>query len=317
VFDAAVEAGVAAFLEGSRNRPTRRFLPAWSGLVSRSGWRCGCWCSCRWRSAAVRHEAERIGGRSWEMHAVDDALYAGQRMKHLRLEPTVMTAPLPPAQSGDGGVPSPRRMLEALLAGHGFTVTGGRTGTLQVDAQLITYPQQAEDIVMGQVDVVAQHPDLASPQLVESLAAAARTWHQVITECVDKSQRSVLHVLIAGLLDHTACAGEVSWEPFHHRGGEFDLCTGLLLWQRWGDGERPDLPGAFDRILGALEQMELTRKIHSLRIFTAHHDHQLTANEVLLDGQPWPSGETIVAQLTPPPTSDLITTRLFALLIPR
>jgi hypothetical protein len=45
--------------------------------------------------------------------------------------------------------------------------------------------------------------------------------------------------------------------------------------------------------------------------------HQLTANEVLLDGQPWPSGEGIVAHLTPPTTSDLISARLFALLIPR
>ena len=37
---------------------------------------------------------------------------------------------------------------------------------------------------------------------------------------------------------------------------------------------------------------------------------------MLLDGQPWPPGESIVANLTPLATSDVVSARLFALLIP-
>jgi hypothetical protein len=255
--------------------------------------------------------------RSAEVNAVNQALNAGHlhRMEDAQFVPVVMIAPLPPVQAGDGGVPSPRRLLEQLLAGHGFTVTDGRIGTTQVDAQFVAQPRPDADTVMAQVDFVVQHPDLASPRLVESFAAAAPTWRQAIGECAGKFGESVLHTLIAGLLDRTACAGQVSWEPYHHRGGDFDLCIGPLL-QQFSEAEGPDLSGALDRMLGALEQTALARKIHWLRIFTCHQQHQLTANEVLLDGQPWPAGESIVARLAPPATGDLISARLFALLIP-
>jgi Family of unknown function (DUF6348) len=207
-------------------------------------------------------------------------------------------------------------LFEELLAGHGFTVTDGRVGTTQVHAQLIIHPRPAADTVMGQVDFAVQHPDLASPWLVESFAAARPTWHQAIGECVGKFQQSVLHTLITGLLDRTACADQVSWESYHHPGGDFDLCTGPHL-QLFSDAEGPGPRGALDRMLGALRQTALARKIHWLRIFTCHDHRRLTTNEVLLDGEPWPAGESIMASLTPPTTSDLTGVRLFALLIPR
>jgi hypothetical protein len=131
-----------------------------------------------------------------------------------------------------------------------------------------------------------------------------------------KFQQSVLHTLITGLLDRTACADQVSWESYHHPGGDFDLCTGPHL-QLFSDAEGPGLRGALDRMLGALRQTALARKIHWLRIFTCHDHRRLTTNEVLLDGEPWPAGESIMASLTPPTTSDLTGVRLFALLIPR
>jgi hypothetical protein len=353
VFDAAVEVGVGAFLEGESPPADeavlasleqagvddwlavrllvflplafgRRLLPGaqlsdffidGSGEYRLADEPVFAWASQR-AAEAVRPEVERVGLRSSEVNAANQALKAGDRMEDMRAGPVVVTAPLPPVQAGDGGVPSPRRLLEALLAGHGFTITGGRIGTTQVDAQLVARPRPAADMVMAQVHFVVQHPDLASSQLVESFAAAAPTWRQAIGECADKFGRSVLHPLITGLLDRTACAGQVSCKPYHHRGGDFDLYTGPPL-QLFSDAEGPDLPGALDRMLGALEQTALARKIHWLRIFTCHRDHQLTANEVLLDGQPWPPGESIVARMTPPTTSDLISARLFALLIPR
>lgn len=352
VFDAAVEVGVAAFPEG-KSPPADEavlasleqagveywlayrllvFLPLAFGRRLLPGARLSDrvidgdkeyrldddpvfgWASQR-AARAVRHEVGRIGLRSSEVNAANQLLRAGDQMEDIQFTTVAMTAPLPPVPAGDGGVPSPRRLLDALLAGHGFTVPGGRIGTTQVDAQLVTLPRPTADTVMAQVDFVVQHPDLSSPRLVESFAAAAPTWRQAIGECAYKFGESVLHTLIAGLLDRTACAGQVSWEPYHHRGGDFDLCTGPLL-QQFSNADGPDLSGALDRMLGALEQTALGRKIHWLRIFTCYDHHRLTENEVLLDGQPWRPGESIVAQLTPPATSDLISARLFALLIP-
>jgi len=353
VFDAAVEVGVGAFLEGESPPADEAilasleqagvddwlavrlliFLPLAFGRLLLPGAQLSdrfmdgnserrladdpvfVWASQR-AARAIRHEAEWIGLRSSEVNAANKLLHAGDRMEDLRFTTVMMSETLPPVQAGDGGVPSPRRLLEALLAGHGFTVTDGRIGTTQVDAQLVTHPRPAADMVTAQVHFVVQHPDLASPRLVESFAAAAPTWRQAIGECTGKFGQSVLHTLITGLLDRTACAEQVSWKPYHHRGGDFDLYTGPIL-QQFSDAEGPDLPGALDRMLGALEQTALTQKIHWLRIFTCHQHHQPTANEVLLDGQPWPTGESIVAHLAPPTTSDLISARLFALLIPK
>jgi hypothetical protein len=54
------------------------------------------------------------------------------------------------------------------------------------------------------------------------------------------------------------------------------------------------------QLLEALRAEPLTRAVHWLRLFTAYRDGQLQTNEVLLDSEPWPGGETVVANSEAP-----------------
>jgi hypothetical protein len=50
-----------------------------------------------------------------------------------------------------------------------------------------------------------------------------------------------------------------------------------------------------EQLLGTLRAEPLTRKVHSLRVFVAYRNGKLEENDVLLDSEPWPRGEAVVA----------------------
>jgi hypothetical protein len=151
---------------------------------------------------------------------------------------------------------------------------------------------------------------------VESFAGVGSTWREAVNECIVKFERASLHPIVAGLLDRGACQDQVSWEPFPHRAGHFDLCLGpqMTLYTREAG---PPLAPLIDQLLWALREVPLSRAIHSLRLFTSHQDGRLQTNEVLLDGEPWADGEAIVAAAPPPAVAAReIGTRVFGLLVP-
>jgi hypothetical protein len=76
-------------------------------------------------AGAGRAQIERIGLRSSEVHAVNNAPNAGSRMEDLVLGPVVLAAPLPPADTGDGGLPSPRRRSRGSCRRTGSPSTAG------------------------------------------------------------------------------------------------------------------------------------------------------------------------------------------------
>jgi hypothetical protein len=352
VFDAAVEVGVAAFMAGT-SAPTddavvadlersgvdtwlarrlvvflplafgRRVLP---GVEVSDYYDDGAgrhrlsedpvfpWAAAR-VERAVKSEVERIGLRSSEVNAVSSALSAGSRMEDLVLSPVALPEPLPAPSAGDGGVPSPRAMFEALLGGHGFRVEQGKAGAMEVEAELTVHPRPRPDIVMVQLDVAVRHPDLATPWLVESVAGIGSTWREAIGQGMAKFERSVVHVLIAGLLDRGACADQVEWQAWQHPGGDFDVCLGPQL-VLFSDNVTPYLGSALAPLREALGPLPLTRAVHSLRLFTCHDQGALVTNEVLLDGEPWPAGEHVTMTAVDPGTTDRIAARLFALLLP-
>jgi hypothetical protein len=178
------------------------------------------------------------------------------------------------------------------------------------------HPRPVPQTVMAQVDFAVHHPDLATPWLVESFAGVGSTWQDAIGQGVATFERSVLHPLIAGLLDRTASTTQVDWQTWRHPTGDFDACLGRQL-VLYSDADLPPLAGVLDRLRDALAQVPLTHAIHSLRIFTCHQQGALVTNEVLLDGQPWPAGQDITMTTAAPNTNDRIGTRLFTLLIPR
>ncbi len=52
--------------------------------------------------------------------------------------------------------------------------------------------------------------------LVESFAGLGATYPRAIENAIRKFERGTLHVLVAMLFDHEACADQVSWETWSH-----------------------------------------------------------------------------------------------------
>jgi hypothetical protein len=265
---------------------------------------------------ASQAEAERIGLRSAEVNAVNQALHAGSRPENLSLGPVALTETLPPPSGGDGGVPSALAAFEGLLDGHGLPVARGRVGAMEIAARVTARPRPAQHLVMAQVDFAVRHPGLATGALMESFAGAGSTWRDAVGEGVAKFERTVLHPFVGGLVDRDACDGHLRWEAWEHPGGAFDVCLGSQLVMVDGAAEVPTLGGVLDRLRTALGGVPLTRAIHSLRVFVAYNQGAVVAKGVLLDGQLWPGAEAALATAPPPGTMGPMDVQQYALLIP-
>jgi len=265
---------------------------------------------------ADRAEVERIGLRSSELSAVNQALQAGVALEGLGLGPVVLAERLPAPSNGDGGVPSALAAFEGLLEDHGFPAVQGRVGAMEIGARVIPRPRPAQGLVMAQVAFAVRHPDLAPASLVESFAGVGSTWRDAVGEGVVKFERSVLHPFVAGLVDRTACAGHVRWETWQHPGGAFDVCLGRQLVMVDGEAEIPSLGGVLDRLRTALGGLPLARAIHSLRIFVSYDRGAVVSHGVLLDGEPWPDGDAATAAAPDPGTTGPMEVQQYALLLP-
>jgi hypothetical protein len=256
---------------------------------------------------ADRGELERIGLRSSEVNAVNQALHNGASMEDLQCGPAALVEPLPPAGPGDGGVPSPRAVFRAFLAGHGCEPD-------QADARVYPMPDPHPDLVMVQVDFELRHQAAANGRVVESFAWYGPTWREAIVDCVRRFEQASLHPMIAALLDRGAAADQVEWERWEHPSRSFDLCLGPQL-TYFSPQPAPPFGPLLDRLLVALREEPLSDAVHALRVFTCHRDGALTTNEVLLDGEPWSRGEMVVAA-GPAPAGPMIGSRAFVLLVP-
>ena len=347
-FDAAVEVGVAAFCEGAepptdaevRQRLTgtgvepwlaerlvlllplaytRQLLPDVSyadGLAAPAG-RVSLRDEPVFAAAfaraglARRDEVERIALRSSEFAVINNALNAGAQLSDLVLAETALPDDLGPAGPGDGGVPSPQAVLEALLAGHGVDLDD----ETRVEAKLFVHPAPA-GMPMAQVDVAVTHPALDRPRLVESFAGHGPTWRVAISRAVSTFERGSLHPIVDALLRPGAAADQVRRERYEHPGGSFDLVLGPQL-NYFASQPVPAARPLLDRLLEALRKETLSPKVHSLRLFVAHQDGRLHTNEVLLDSETWPAGEAVVADSQAPLPEGMVAVRVFGLLVPR
>jgi hypothetical protein len=350
VFDAAVVAGIAAFLQGESppddadvyTTLTRRGVEPWlaerllvflpvafgrvllgavtasadfvDGEVTRPLAGDPVFQAATARAAtANRDEVRRIGLRSSEVTAVNEALNAGSAAADLELLPLTLPQPLPPMGTGNGGVPSVREAFAGLLREHGFAVDGSRVGALEFDAQVFPRPPGRQ--LMVQVDFVVRHPALARDRIVESFAGVGATWQDALGQTVRKFGQGSLHPILAVLLDRSAGADQVEWERLSHPGGAFDVCLGPLLGLYSATPPAPIGP-LLAALLAALGGVPLSRTVHSLRVFTMHQDRTPMTAEVLLDNQPWAAGQAIVAAARYEGPPGLVGSRLFALLTP-
>ncbi|WP_181777581.1 DUF6348 family protein [Amycolatopsis pittospori] len=258
---------------------------------------------------ADRGEFERIALRSNTFAVINEGLKSGTAMADLELSSPVLTEDLAPIGQGDGGVPSPQAVFEGFLREHGIPL--GEDA--KVDTKLIVHPAPA-GVVMVQVDFAVSHPALAKPWLVESFAGHGPTWREAIGRAVNMFMLGALHPIIDGLLRPGAASDQVERERYEHPDGAFELVLGAQI--NLFAETVPSAEPLLDRLLEALRAEPLGRKVHGLRLFVAHHDGELLNNEVLLDSEPWPGGEAVVADSPATLPEGRVAVRVFGLLVP-
>jgi hypothetical protein len=283
------------------------------------------WLAARERAEWADGETiERIGLRSAEVNAVNGALHGGRRLEDLVLGPTVVPE-LPAvgdgdreaegegeAESSDGGLPSPTAAFALLLGGHGLAVDGDRAGELQFEARVFPHPRIDE--VMAQVDFVIRHPRLAPEVLVESFAGWGPTWREALSLAVARFERASLHPIIAGLLDRAEGGDQVSWMPYEHPDGPFEVCLGGV--QTMFAQEASTMPALWP-VFDALKELSLSRRVHGLRLFLSYRDGVLDVNEVVLDNEPCPAGQEAAAAVESDVAAGYVTIRVFGLIVPK
>ena len=230
---------------------------------------------------------------------------------------TALVTPLPPIAPGDGGVPEARALFRAFFDAHGHpsvstTGTAARVGALEVDAFVV--PHQIGPRFRAQFDFVVRDRRLAGGRLIESFVGEGASYRAAVMQAVDKLRLASVHVIIATLLDHASCGDQVSWERWEHPGGAFDRCLGLML-VLWADID-PKVAPLLDALRAAVEREPLTREIHTLRVFAARDGTKSLADEVLLDGEPWPAGEALCRDHAWPVHERGWGARLFLMLAP-
>ncbi|MEU7819432.1 DUF6348 family protein [Catellatospora sp. NPDC049133] len=261
----------------------------------------------------THEELKQIGLRSAEVNAVNQM--PDSKLEDLVFSATHLPSPLPPAEPGDGGVPSPGVRFAQLLDGHGLTTGhdahGWYAGELRFGASLITHPAP---MVLGQLDFAVQHPALAVDRLVESVAAHGDTWRASIDRGTAMFAESSLHVLLAALVDRAAHTDQVEWERYEHPSGPFDVCVGPQI--SFFAQDIPPAGDAFGAVLTALHAVPLSRQAHGLRVFLCYQNGRLITNEVLLDNEPCPAGMATVPEQRDDLPQQMAAFRIFAMLVP-
>jgi len=230
-FDAAVEVGIAAFCAGTKPPSedevwerltgagvepwlaerlliflpmayTRRLLPEVSyqdgllipgGRVSLSAEPVFL-AALRRAQQAGHGELVRIGVYSAEFGAISKLADGGPVPPDATLTEVRLVRDLAPVEQGDGGVPSPRALLEGILREHGVTL-GGET---KVHASLLIHPAPA-GVAIAHVDFAVSHPALAEPLLVGTVGDGT-TWREAITEAASEFDLAALHPITDGLM---------------------------------------------------------------------------------------------------------------------
>ena len=241
---------------------------------------------------AGREECLAIAPRSSIHNAINNAANAARAKGvpfDVRGDATVsLLSALPPIEPGDGGVPRANEHVQALIGAHGFaSLPEGMCIETHV------YPTITAHDFYVCVELVVHDPRIAQGHIVETVLGEGPTLRAAVGLGVEKLSRNVLHALFASLIDNSACADHIDWTEWRHRDGRLRVCIGqeLLL---HNPEQVPDAKSLLHALEVALEHEPLTKGFHALRVFTLHEASKVRATEVLLDGENWPRGLSIL-----------------------
>jgi len=246
---------------------------------------------------AGREHIERIGLRSGEFNAVNQALNAGSKPEDL-----VLGAPYLTFDGPVTGGATAASVLSELLASH--------RSTLACEARV--FPRMLTSAgAQGQIDVVVSAPALGERQIIESFAAYAGTVAEARGAAMDRFARGSLHALLATLDDSRHGGDQVEWETW----GDFRVCHGALL-RQWSSEVAVDFGPFRDEIKARLLAASLSREVHWYRTFVSVGPNGVDGHDALLDNDEWAPGVEAVTTWPWPRAEALYGLRQFFVMVP-
>lgn len=247
------------------------------------------------RSEASRVDLDRVGLRSSEVDAVNQALHKGAKPEDLVLSPPMMNITEREMEKR----PEAQEMIDALVREH--------DSTLALEARL--FPGRiTKGRVQLQLDVVAK---IGEREVIESFGGFATTIHDALGDTIKKFTGGTLHVLLA-TLDRRELGGEqVEWEHW----GDFDACLGSVL-RMWSPGGPAHLGEYLDALKRALLASDLSPEIHWVRTYLATDGKEQLGLDMLVDNHSWPPGEKLAREWPWPVSDAYYALRHFFVLIP-
>lgn len=248
------------------------------------------------QTEATRADLERVGRRSSEVDAVNQALHAGSEPADLVLSPPMMTI----RERAVAPHPAVETILDELVRAHGSSLS-------------LSARQFPGSITRGrvqlQLDVVTRVGDR---ELVESFGGFGATIPEAIGDAIHKLTAGTLHVLMATLDRRELGGDQVEWEVW----GDFDVCLGNLL-RMWSPGGPPTLTDYLHALEAALRTADLPPVPHWVRTYLATNGTEPLGFDMLVDNETWPPGEALVRAWPWPVASSYYALRHFFMLVPR
>ncbi len=148
------------------------------------------------------------------------------------------------------------------------------------------------------LDVVVQSPQyLGNRSLVEAFAGVGSTPDDAVRNAFDKFCQASLHVIMAVFINRSLGEEQVDWEHWADSTHIWEVCLGPLLLQEGQPRELNEGSWNYSDLLDAFRDAFLkgaSFQTHWLRCFRGSLDGKCIGREVLLDNDPWPTGEAIL-----------------------
>ena len=189
--------------------------------------------------------------------------------------------------------------LDAALRAHGLA-SERRGAVLHSQDGLTLEPrilprETAPGASQVQVDFAVESPLLNGLTLLDSFAGIGDSSESAERNALQKFLMGSFHVIVEALTRHRCNEDQVQWEDWTAAQHGWRVCTGPLLAVATRDDAGIEGYPEFFAQLAELFRARVSSGPHGLRVFVGSLDGKLARHEVLLDGEPWPQAQELLA----------------------
>ncbi len=191
---------------------------------------------------------------------------------------------------------------------------------VEMNAFAFTNVVEHNSVIQLDINLWSRH-FLGNRKIIESFAGIGETNAQAIGDAFNKFCRSSLHPLLSVFVNRNREADQVQWERWAGVRKSWDVCFGPLAYKTIPSVDikniisQDNLNTLINKIREAYIR-EATHEIHWMRIYYGSVNGQSAGRDVLLDNDPWVSGEEIFDHLMWPSDPPYYDIRLFIIAVP-